>query len=754
MSNCHRIFFPLLVVLAVLGAGGPARARAASPKNETPAFRLKWFFIADSATKVAGLKAPMGTEKLVIADVPLLTTKEFADFVNPYIGQPVTADLVERVVADITAYIKRHGQQLVYVTIPQQNIADGALRIVTVLGHYNLSRLFISDSQAKAAAMTAGPGAGQIVVEDEPLLANQEFGTLVASLFGRPITEELLDTLVGACTAYARQHGAVLAAVQLASPLSSSGEVRLAVIFGSYPLRRIIIADTEAAAIAAHPNAAAGPVVAENSALFGTKEFAHFAAPFIGRPITPELIENLKKQLLAYARAHDRLLVDVPVPVEDLATGELRFTVVIGRYNQLVFKGNKWFSNRLLASKLGIKPGDEVRVSTLENAIDWANQNPFRQVTVLINTVNKGPDVADLDIAVAEHAPVRVAFSYDDTGVPILGENHYTGSVQFGNLWGLDHQASYQFTTTDDSHAFQAHALDYRVPLPWRDYLQFDAAYYVVRPSDLEDVPDLDENGRNVVLDLKYVDPLKFGHWSVELSAGVDYKQVNTNLEFGDFVFPVATYDIAQFTGGATAVHRDTLGSWTLAANLDFSPGNFNSRNTDDEFNAANSGRQVRYVYAGLVAQRATALPDDFQWVSRGQLQLASTNLQGSEELTIGGASTVRGYEQGIYSGDRGGVVNQEIRGPASRWHLPFLPKNARPLEVRPLIFWDYARVFVKNPYSAAPALAPIESAGVGIRAALASNFSLSADYGWQILEPIFADPRHDRGDIQFTLAY
>jgi len=33
---------------------------------------------------------------------------------------------LDRVMARITEYVKQRGQQLVYVTIPQQNIADGA----------------------------------------------------------------------------------------------------------------------------------------------------------------------------------------------------------------------------------------------------------------------------------------------------------------------------------------------------------------------------------------------------------------------------------------------------------------------------------------------------------------------------------------------------------------------------------------------------------------------------------------------------
>jgi hemolysin activation/secretion protein len=542
--------------------------------------------------------------------------------------------------------------------------------------------------------------------------------------------------------------------VQIPGQSIAGGELRLAVFFGDYPLRRIIISDTAAAAAAVRPPEGAGAVVAEHSPLFGTTEFGRVAAPYIGRSITPDLTEALKKALIAYARAHDRLLVDVPAPDEDLGRGELRFAVVIGRYNQLVFKGNRWFSNRLLESKLGVKPGDEVLGSSLEAAIDWANQNPFRQVNVMLNTVGKGPGVADLDIAVQEHPPIRFSASYDDTGIAILGENHYTGSIQFGNLWGLDQQATYQFTTTDDSHLYQVHTLDYRIPLPWRNYIVFDADYFVVRPTSLYGIRGFNEEGHNEVADLKYVAPMKLGKWALELSAGLDYKQVNTNLEFFSFVAPVATYDVAQATVGVTAIHRDSLGSWTFAANGDYSPGGINSRDTNDEYGYASTGRSAEYVYAGLVAQRVTVLPDDFQWISRGQLQVSTTNLQGSEELTVGGTATVRGYNERIFSGDQGWVVNEELRGPLWSWHLPVLPKRARPLETRPLFFWDCSRVSVKHPYAAMLPLDKIMSAGVGIRTTLASNFSLSADYGWQILKTTFPQPNHDRGDIQVTLAY
>jgi hemolysin activation/secretion protein len=754
MFPCRRTIFLAIACLAAFGAFRPACPAADGPQDGKPSFRLKFVLIADSAAKAAALAPPVGREKIVVEDVPLLATAEFAKLMNPEIGQIVTADLVNRLVEEITEYVKRHGQQLVYVTVPEQNIAQGVLRIVVVLGRYNLSRLIITDNPEIAIALKPGPGAGQVVINHVPILANEEFARLVTPLFGRPITDEALSALVAACTACARSHGAILAAVQIPEQSITGGELRLTVVVGNYPLRRIIIVDTQAAAAAVRPPAGAGSVVAEHSPLFATGEFARVAAPYIGRPISPALIEGLRSDLVAYARSHDRLLVDIPVPVEDLAHGELRIAVIIGRYNQLVFKGNRWFSSRLLAGKLGVKPGDEVRVSSLEEAINWANQNPFRQLSVLINNVDKGTGVAELDVAVQEHPPIRFSVSYDDTGIPILGNNHYTGSVQFGNLWGLDQQATYQFTTTDQSHYFQAHTLDYRVPLPWRDYLVLDAAYFVVRPSSLYGIQGFNEEGHNAVIDLKYVAPVKLGQWSIELSGGFDYKQVNTNLEFFGFIAPVATYDVAQATGGATAVHRDSLGSWVFAANVDFSPGSFNSRDTNKEYGYSSAGRSAEYVYAGLIAQRVTALPADFLWISRGQLQVSTSNLEGSEEMTVGGMATVRGYNERIFSGDQGWIVNQELRGPLWSCHVPTLPKNARPLETRPLLFWDCSHVSVKHPYAGMVPLDKIMSTGVGIRSNLASNLNLSADYGWQILKTTLGQPRRDRGDIQVTLAY
>lgn len=161
-------------------------------------------------------------------------------------------------------------------------------------------------------------------------------------------------------------------------------------------------------------------------------------AAFIGKPITNELLNTLANAIAQHARENDRLIVKVIPPNQDISTGIFRLAVVVGRYNEFQFKGNRWFSSKLLQEKLGIKAGDEVRLSTLDDAVKWANTNPFRQVQVLINDLPNQPGKADLIVGVAERIPVRFTASYDDSGNQVLGTRHYTGALQFGNLWGRD----------------------------------------------------------------------------------------------------------------------------------------------------------------------------------------------------------------------------------------------------------------------------------------------------------------------------
>jgi hemolysin activation/secretion protein len=493
-------------------------------------------------------------------------------------------------------------------------------------------------------------------------------------------------------------------------------------------------------------------VLIEGVPLLDKADLVQSIAPFFGKPITQELVNELGKVIIAYVKKHDRVVVSVVVPDQNLAKGELRLAVTLGRYKQLLFKGNRWFSSAMLSDKLGIKAGDEVRLSTLEEAVNWANTNPFRRVRVVIDDLAATePGKADLIVSVQEQLPLQIVAAYDNTGTDYLGNNHYSLSAQYGNLWGLDHQITYQFTTTDRMSNFESHSLDYRVPLPWRHYLQATAAYVKVEP--VIGNGDFTQKGTSLIADLRYLAPYETKNYTWEFSGGLDFKQSNNNLEFGGFQLYNTQIDVAQFTLGTTMVRRDKWGAWVVAVNLNLSPGGMTNRNNDATFQEVRYGSKARYVQGSVQLQRVTQLPLGCQIISTAVLQRASTNLQSSEQMTIGGAGTVRGYPNRIFAGDEGVVITNELQGPTWTQHFTKKP-TAATLQLRPVVFIDYAHVGYKDRIPSDIPLDPLSSAGVGLRCVAANHLSVSADFGWQISRIWVSQKEHAMGSLRATLSF
>lgn len=542
----------------------------------------------------------------------------------------------------------------------------------------------------------------------------------------------------------------------------SSATVRGQGASQQFPLRKLILADSAAKAGAiAVGTGGETPVVVDGIPFLAGPDLAPRIAPFLGRIISDELANALAVVIAQFAREHDVLAIEVTIaPIQDIANGVLRLVVGVGRYKDMKFSGNRWFSSKLLEQRLGIKPGDEVRLSTLESAVNWANTNPFRQIKVLVNNLPTEPGKADLIIGVQERLPFRFAVSVDDSGNDVIGNRRYTGSVQFGNLWGLDHQGSYQFATTDHPKVYQAHAIDYRVPLPWRHFLQFNFSYaksHPVFPGGFV------QDGENIGASLRYMMSLRRGDRPVEAYIGVDFKEGNNNFLFSGTSVSDAKVDSFQAVAGVTTVRRDAHGSWLFGAGLNLSPGNLNSRNTDANFQPdlnpatfriGRIGAKARYVTGTVSVQRSQILDRGWEFLSRTVLQVTSTNLTDNEKFAVGGSASVRGFNENIFAGDQGFVFSNDVQSPVLRKSLPFFSKKTIPIETRFVFFYDAAQAFFKHPSAFDAKYSPLASTGLGLRLSMQNQFSLNFDYGWQITHLPRGTTEHGRGHLKVVLAF
>lgn len=543
------------------------------------------------------------------------------------------------------------------------------------------------------------------------------------------------------------------------------------------PLRQLLFAETEAEVLAIDGGDKEGVVVAHGLPLFNTEEFAKLMQPHFGKNITDDLVRKIGTDIANYVKAHDRVTTSLSIPKQDATRGTLRLILRTGRYRNVVFKGNKWFSSELLQSKLGVQPGDEILVSTLEGSLNWINANPFRRTQAIINNVAGDPSKVDLIVAVQERVPLRLVASYDNSNVKILGDNKYSFSLQHANVWGLDHQLTYQYTTCDRSDFYQAHSLDYRIPLPWRHYLQFLGAYSRVHPKipTTSNVPVF-QKGENMIADLRYILPIAKGKWDMEFTAGFDFKHANNSLEFGGQNADFKKYQIAQFTLGNTIVRSDKWGSWAMSTNVNVSPGNLTPFNDDWWFGAtegegksqkllgARTGATAYYVYATISLQRSTALgKSGWEHALRATYQITNRNLVPSEQMSLGGMGTVRGYPERTLTGDTGYFVSSEFLSPVQKVTLPKKIFNAAAIQARGLAFFDCGEVSLLHLAPSDIFNDPQMSVGAGLRASLANRLSISADWGWRLKRPTpFKDgegkeaprPSAMRGHVRVILAF
>jgi hemolysin activation/secretion protein len=542
------------------------------------------------------------------------------------------------------------------------------------------------------------------------------------------------------------------------------------------PLRQLLIADTIEELRIMAPRPDAGFLVF--SAGLSSLDAAELKKRLTGgenQPIEERLLAGIAQVIEVFVRQSNYPNAAVIVPTQSIAEGVVRILVQLGEKTQSVavtpstewkirnikMQDTRWFSESLLKEKLRIEQGGTVRFSELDRAISWTNNNPFRLVKVHLQPVANGE--ADLTIAVQEALPLRLIASVDNSGNALIGRNRYTASVNYANLWGLDHQVSYQYITSSKPEVLQAHGLDYRVPLPWRHYVQLSASHLRASP---EIADGLVQAGESTTAELRYTMPLRAGENPIEVYGSLSFKESNNNLTWDTPVEVVQVFStkptIFQFTLGGSAVRRGKKGVWAFGASITASPGGVNSRNSDRTFDAgrfgegdsARIGATARYVYGSFTVQRLQNLAPGWDFISRGVVQLSEANLLSSEQISIGGSSTVRGFNESIFAGDHGYVFSNDLMFPSIKFNIPRLSKKRGPLDTRFLLFFDAAHTGVRHRFVSDFKRSALASQGIGLRMNLANNFSLTADYGWQLTELPYEVEDKSRGHIRATFAF
>lgn len=464
----------------------------------------------------------------------------------------------------------------------------------------------------------------------------------------------------------------------------------------------------------------------ENIIIPKQKEFIKVMTPYIGMPISMELLNKIKVDVNKFYRKNGYPLVAVKIPVgQDISNGILCVVISIGKLGNVHVEGAKYFSKDKIAKCIRIKQGDEIKNDIILEDMEWLNDNPFRCVDFIYE---KGKNISETDIRlqVLDKVPVRVYGGYENTGNEVAGPSRWIGGINFGNFLGLDHQVNFQFISATDPKSMWGVMGSYIIPFSWRHMLKALGCYTITQPH-LD--PSQRMKGKGWYTGLRYEMRLpvikKYSH---DIIIGYDFKSTNNFLSYArNLIYDNERIDISQFLLKYQAMLEDNFGMNSLEVMMFFSPGKMTKNNTNKQFQLERSGAKANYFYMQLEYERLTKIKM-FSWVFDFLGQISTQKLLPSEQLSLGGYLTVRGYMENEVSGDKGFLIKNELRFPPIKFRTWKL-KN----ELQILAFMDFGIVGDVDQNILRKESAILWSIGPGARYIINENLNARFDYGWQL---------------------
>ncbi|MDX2085465.1 MAG: ShlB/FhaC/HecB family hemolysin secretion/activation protein [Candidatus Melainabacteria bacterium] len=467
-------------------------------------------------------------------------------------------------------------------------------------------------------------------------------------------------------------------------------------------------------------------ITVDGVSLFDPEAIRPIVAKYENQEVTLQDLSALVEEINQLYRNKGYLTTIAYIPPQDVDNGELSIQVVEGTIGKMEIVGHKYHRGFVVARSLDQRPGDVLNIRTLENNLNLSNfRNNFRMRA----TLSPGEETGETNVRmeVEEQQPWQIAGTYDNQGRTFIGTQRWGVEVANRNLLGMGDRLTARWIGASRT---QSALGSYFLPLNKYGTEVGTTFGYSFVDVDLDQGGQPDIEGQAFNYGLVVSQPLDKRRTFV-LDGGLNFRRIdslinNTRTNRDDIVSLQTGLNFDKFDrlGRTFARAQWSIGAHWLGGNRDF----------------------MKYE---LFSTRLFRLPKGNLLVLRGYGQLTPSDLPPAELMQIGGAYSVRGYSEGLLTGERGYNFSAE-----HRWPIPFL-RNVSPYladRTQGVFFFDMGQVWVseKNRQSFIPlnGIGPsnaertlLASAGFGLRFQITRFFNAFVDCGFPLLNRERSEP-------------
>lgn len=483
--------------------------------------------------------------------------------------------------------------------------------------------------------------------------------------------------------------------------------------------------------------------VVEGNTVLSAVSIEAAVTPFLG---PQRSVADLDAARAALERAYQTagyLTVFVDLPVQKVDDGVVRLKVLEGRIARTSVTGSRYYSQGHIREKVpSFSEGSVPNFTVAQTELALVNRTEQRRVQPVLKA-GKEPGTVEVELKVADQLPLSGTVELNNQHAADTDPWRVQATLRYDNLFQRDHGISLTATVAPRKPSqATAFVLNYSVPLDNGNTL---IGYAVSSNSEVQTLGGTSVLGNGTTLGLRYAIPFtgrsaNSGYHSLTL--GVDYKDLSEKVLFGgDTISTPLRYLPFQAAYSGNWSEKDMQTSVTatviVAARslLKRSVSCPGSAEPVDQFACKRFSADGSFATLRLGGRHTQAV-GPVQVGVRFASQVASAQLASSEQFSIGGADTVRGYLEGEASGDQGAAGSLEVRSPNFARSVNAMwadsagaNTNAVLSEVTLFAFGDVGRTQITQPLAGQASRVWLIGTGAGLSVAGRPGWNLGLEW-------------------------
>lgn len=441
--------------------------------------------------------------------------------------------------------------------------------------------------------------------------------------------------------------------------------------------------------------------------------------------------EQIVDALLEHYRTEGYPVMEVEAEAPSSSDAPWRLRVHTGVISSMSLTGGSAWMQKAVARDWARSINQPLNLQSIEEWLDWTHRNPFHQATLGF-TPGQAPASAEGLLTLHSTKLLNGYLQWRNDGVSPLGQHRFAAGLETGDLWGWPVYVAAEVLADESFSDMLGARATMRWFLPSKHELRLSGGWARVDVDGLLPGYDLSSSLRTWDFSARYLWPInslrraRGKAWKVEAGMGVDYRRTRSGVSLAGLSLE-GTADTFHLAAELNAQHRSSFSQSVMALQGFFSPGGVTGRDTDAARSVLRTGAEGDYWAARADLWTRIDLSQGWALDARATAQWSEAPLLATEQLSLAGASGVRGYEEAATLADSGAWARLELQAPAWRY-----PVNGLELAARPLAFFDAGWGCDKSHEDTAT----LVSGGLGVRAQLTTHASLTFDYGWRFTEP------------------